>query len=233
MATIDPTKSLKPARFVGRAVDLTGQTFGSWTVLNFSSRDRNSNCIWLCRCSCGTVRKVLGRSLRAGDSMSCGCLQKQSIVRTFRTHGMTGTPEYGAWINMIQRCTNPKCRVYSDYGGRGIRVHESWVHSFQAFYNHIGPRPERYSLDRIDNNGHYEPGNVRWSPRSIQGRNRRSCLRITHNGETLTAIEWSDRLGISANTIRCRARYGLPPNEIFCHKGLRRPPTPQCDDDHT
>lgn len=98
------------------------------------------------------------------------------------THGMSRSPEYDAWGSMIQRCTNPKISSWARYGGRGIRVHGDWIHSFEQFFAHVGPRPDErddsgrsiWSLDRIDNDGNYEPGNVRWARRSEQQQNRGS-----------------------------------------------------------
>lgn len=223
MAKIEDGQPVIPPNFAGRGrpIDLSGRVFGRWTVVGFAGR-KHHGLLWHCRCSCGAMRGVLSKSLLSGRSTSCGCYQAESVSKHRHTHGMTGTPEYGAWINVIQRCENPKCRTYPDYGGRGIRICAEWRESFRAFYDAVGPRPEGHSLDRIDNDGHYEPGNVRWSERSAQSRNRRACHRITHNGETLTIIEWSERFGIPPGTISARARFGLPSEEILSMKGVRK-----------
>lgn len=106
---------------------------------------------------------------------------------------------------MKTRCTNPKATKYADYGGRGIRVCDAWLTSFEAFLTDVGTRPSRqHSLDRIDNNGNYEPGNVRWSTVVRQNYNRRSNHLITHNGVTLTLTEWAQRLGITRSTLSAR-----------------------------
>jgi hypothetical protein len=141
---------------------------------------------WLCVCSCGNFTVVSGRHLTSGATRSCGCLQQEAVRRTGKdntthTHSRRGqtTAEYRAWCHMWSRCTNPNVERYPNYGGRGIRVCKRWKR-FENFYADVGPRPsERYSIDRIENDGNYEPGNVRWATRSEQRRNRRdACLSV-------------------------------------------------------
>ena len=109
---------------------------------------------------------------------------------------------------MIQRCTNPKDAGYDLYGGRGINVHPEWKNSFTAFLDHVGRRPTRaHSLDRIDNERGYEPGNVRWATAAEQNRNQRSNIRITFNGETMILTDWAKRIGIPVNTLYSRITH--------------------------
>lgn len=125
-----------------------------------------------------------------------------------KKHGMHGTPTYRSWISMRQRCQNQRLRQYADYGGRGIRVCERWQ-VFENFYADMGERPEGCTLDRIDGNGNYEPGNCRWAPPKTQSRNWRNANhRITYAGETLTLAEWSERVGIEHHTLQYRLRQG-------------------------
>jgi hypothetical protein len=153
--------------------DLTGVRFGHWTVLAIHpERHRQPNgasqVLWRCRCDCGTESTVLGKDLHNGSSASCGC--------TRWIHGATGTVEYKAWQNMRERCYLRTHISYADYGGHGIKVCPRWRSDFIAFFADVGPRPSpRHSLDRFpDNDGDYEPGNVRWALMEEQQRNKRN-----------------------------------------------------------
>ncbi len=171
---------------------------------------------YLCRCQCGTVRSVLARSLKGRASTSCGCLRSQrmtDINKRIRTkHGHAGTPEYAAWCDMRSRCDCPKNKSYKDYGGRGIRVAEEWMcmnQGFLRFLEHAGLRPSpQYSLDRIQNEGHYEPGNVRWALKKIQLINRRRVARIDQFSDDELLEELSRRH--LANAAFNIARRGIP-----------------------
>lgn len=121
----------------------------------------------------------------------------------------TRRPEYGVWNSMIQRCQNPSCRGFPWYGGRGITVSDSWRNSFLKFYEDMGPRPSSsHSIDRINNDGNYEAGNVRWATRFEQARNKRRNKRLTLNGTTLCETDWAARTGLPRSTIRRRLKRG-------------------------
>jgi len=125
------------------------------------------------------------------------------------THGWYGTPEYQAWIDLRRRCNEPTVKNYHLYGGRGIRVCPEWDTSFVSFLRHVGPRPTpEHSIHRIENDGHYEPGNVKWATREEQGRNRQTNLALTLDGRTLCLVEWSEATGISTDTIKKRLMAG-------------------------
>ncbi|HEX5345971.1 MAG TPA: hypothetical protein VFW64_02545 [Pseudonocardiaceae bacterium] len=131
------------------------------------------------RCDCGAVFRVALGNLASGNTTSCGCLQRERVVETGHrntTHGVTSHPHYQRWSNMIGRCGDPSRPDYKRYGGRGIRVCGEWrdVTAFVAYLDNVlGPCPDGCSLDRIDNNGNYEPGNVRWATASQQRKNQR------------------------------------------------------------
>lgn len=157
---------------------LVGEKFTRWTVISEESLPGERR-RFLCRCECGNEKIVDGPSLRIGASRSCGCLIGDTAKRVLTKHGDNRgnkpVPEYVAWTSMKNRCTNQKCGRYDDYGGRGIRVCPEWTASYEAFLVHVGRRPgPEYSLDRYpDNDGNYEPGNVRWATREQQRINQR------------------------------------------------------------
>ncbi len=155
-------------------IDLTGQIFGRWTVIALSPRVSCDGKWWVCRCICGIERDISGYKLRNGFSDSCGCsISRRSKPKEM--HGLAETTEYRTWRGMISRCHNTNHRHYADYGGRGITVCDEWRNSFVAFYEYIGPKPDpKLTLDRINNDGNYEPGNVRWAAWSEQAYNKRA-----------------------------------------------------------
>lgn len=131
-------------------------------------------------------------------------------------HGMSGSKEYGAWRNMRKRCYDPKHKSYKYYGARGISVCNEWNKSFINFYLFIGKAPsKKHSIDRIDNDGNYEPGNVMWATKKQQVLNRRNTCKIEYNGITKTLTEWCEIKGISPALAYARLTQGLSPNLIF------------------
>lgn len=183
--------------------DFTGQRFGQFTVIRrLNKRDKWGNVFWHCRCDCGKEFPRQARLIR--KTKSCGCLSAIAPVVALgrEPHGMTGTPEHNIWSRMIERCTLPSLRSYAGYGGRGIRVCERWRRSFTSFYEDMGPRPSlEHSLDRIDNDGDYEPQNCRWATRKQQQNNRRVTIMCTLNGVERPLAEWCSILGLDRNHV--------------------------------
>lgn len=185
-----------------RKLDLTGQTFGRLTVLSSFHRAGEPKARWLCKCSCGKTHTPTTLDLRSGRTRSCGCFRREvnSVPDPKHNHR-----EYGIWNGMIQRCYNPNRARFNRYGGRGIRVCDEWRASFERFFADLGPSPSKtHSLERIDNDGHYEPGNVRWATKKEQSRNTRRNVPLTLNGETLLLTEWAKRLGTGHKTLSTR-----------------------------
>lgn len=183
---------------------MSGKRFGRWIVLERSKKVA-PHIHWRCRCQCGTERDVSGVHLRAGRTRSCGCYQKEIRGQLHRTHGLTNSPEYGAWSRMITRCEAKNNPEYHRYGGRGIKVCAKWRKSFLAFLADMGPRPtSRHSLDRIDNNGNYTPSNCRWATKQEQARNTRRNRYVVVRGERMTLIEAVERYGGNYGTVKWR-----------------------------
>lgn len=186
--------------------DLTGQRFARLVVTGRAAND-SDGAVWRCACDCGRELLVRGGNLRSGNTRSCGCLYEQTRGTGNRSHGRTNTSAYWRWRAMIQRCTNPRNRGWADYGGRGIRVCERW-RTFAEFYADMGDPPPGASIDRIDVDGNYEPSNCRWATANEQARNKRNTPALTFGGETLSLIEWSERLGIDFHTLHSRLKRG-------------------------
>jgi hypothetical protein len=153
--------------------DISNQRFGRLLAIEPTGEKRWGVTIWRCICDCGAEKTAAVNSLKSGLVQSCGCLLSETARKRKTTHGMYKTPVYQSWDSMIQRCTNPATKKFSDYGGRGIAVCERWL-AFENFYADMGDRPEGHTLDRINVNGNYEPGNCRWATAKQQSRNKRT-----------------------------------------------------------
>lgn len=204
--------SVNPIPTNPKFIDLTGCAFGRWVVQGFVEQ-RGKASYWLCRCSCGTEKIVGGNCLRMGQSSSCGCLKRELASKRFIKHGCsrnrTHTPEYNSWASMISRCTNPRSTQFKNYGKRGVGVCQSWLNSFEEFLADMGVKPSRnHSLDRIDNNGNYEPKNCRWATQKQQASNTRRNRKITYKKECLTITQWAERTGLHRNVISRRLSRG-------------------------
>jgi hypothetical protein len=172
---------------MGKLIDLTGQKFGRLSVLRRAPNLPNvSNSQWLCRCKCKRETVVSSNSLRRKLTRSCGCFAAECRINPklkSRLHGAARhgkrTPEYISWVAMSQRCSNPKRESYRNYGNRGITVCERWKgpHGFQNFLADMGPRPRGRTLERMEVNGNYEPGNCKWATAKEQANNRRQLKR--------------------------------------------------------
>lgn len=204
---------------MGKLIDLTGKTFGRWTVLyrtdDYIEASGAKRAHYHCKCACGNEADVLAGSLRKGQSKSCGCLQREFAKSgaAKRTHGATGTRLHRIWKNMNTRCNNPKNQKYPRYGGRGISVCKEWSGKtgFEAFskWAHENGYHEDLTIDRIDNDGDYTPENCRWVSLKMQENNTSKNRKITVRGITKTIAEWSEIIGIPRTTLYYYSDEGL------------------------
>jgi len=164
-----------------------------------------------CKCDCGNDVVVKLSDMRSGHTASCGCLHKEVVSKIGKnnlTHGMTDTPTWKTWKCMRDRCCCNGHGDYPNYGGRGITVCERWVHSFEAFYEDMGERPDGFTIERIDNDGNYEPSNCCWATRLQQGSNRRVNRVLVFNGQSMCMKEWALTVGINYTTLFHRIQHG-------------------------
>lgn len=186
------------------SLSLDGLEFGRWKVLRLSHKNKYGEKYWLCQCACGTIKTVVAASLTKGTSISCGCYKNEFHT----THGKHAENIYDTWSQMKARCENPNHAWYYRYGGRGITVCEEWSKSFVNFYQAMGDKPDGLSLDRIDNNGNYEPGNCRWSSQKEQIRNREISKYIEFNGVSKPLAQWAEEYGIKRKKLAYRLKQG-------------------------
>lgn len=207
-----------------RAVDITGQRSGLLTAIRWVATEKHLR-VWECACDCGNRARITAKDFNiyknnGNAPRSCGCVNN---MRGPVTHGMTGTTEYDWWVEIKKRCSNPKHRAYRNYGGRGIKLCERWAASFETFLLEVtreaGLRPSRtHSLDRFpDNNGNYEPGNVRWANKQQQARNTRMTRMLTFRGETRPLVEWAEIVGINQSTVKNRIARGESAETALAH----------------
>lgn len=202
-----------------KLIDLTGQRFGRLTILSKDPVSKNGQVRWLCRCDCGNEKVIIGTSIRGGVTLSCGCLSREITSKVRTTHGHTrgsakdsrrSTPEWQAWRAMISRCTNPNRRDNKHYLDRGITVSPRWINNFENFYADMGDRPSpQHSIDRIDVNGGYTPGNVKWSTVIEQRLNRRKFSNNTSGfpGVNKKGTKWCARINIDGNGKKTHLGY--------------------------
>lgn len=200
------TATGRPAR---NRIDLTGTKIGRLEVLRPIRIPNKERLYYECRCDCGNTKVVGAQNLRLKMTQSCGCLQRKRATEANLRHGMSHTSIHNTWMGMRQRCENPKCEAYPSYGGRGIKVCSRWL-IFENFSADMGVPPQKgMTLDRFpDNDGDYEPGNVRWATKKEQANNRRSSRLLTFGGETLTVSQWEDRQGFARGAISGRLWSG-------------------------
>lgn len=194
-------------------LELTGQKFDRLLVVRRVGTSKDGQKTYLCQCDCGRKKIVKSGNLRSGKTKSCGCYNSDRIKEQNKLnfkHGGSGSRLYGIWIDMRARCSYKKSINWHLYGGRGIIVCDAWQNDFSVFRDWAfnNGYKDGLQLDRIDNDGNYEPDNCKWSSRSEQGNNRRTCNYITINGVTKTISEWCDESGVKRSTAYNRIKRG-------------------------
>lgn len=201
------------------ALDLAGQRFTRLVVIAPS----NKRGYWQCICDCGKHHETLGYRLQKCLTRSCGCLHREQLGALRRTHGASDSLTWKRWRSMRARCEMPNTKSYPAYGGRGIAVCERWKQDYENFLMDMGECPsEKFTIDRIDNNLGYSPGNCRWATKLEQARNQSSNHLLTFNGKTLCITEWAEETGINNRTLRTRLRKGWSIEQT-----LTTPPKPR------
>lgn len=206
-------------------VDLTGRKFGKLTVVGFAGRkrtDKGMTMMWACLCECGVAKPVAYPALIQGRATQC--MNCKNASHHWRSHGLSEHPLYRTWYQMILRCDDETCPAYKNYGGRGIQVCSRWKASFEAFLEDMGDKPTpEHSIDRINNDGNYEPSNCRWATQKEQCQNTRWARPIEFNGETLTVTQWAARLGITRERLRQRLQTRSVEEALSCKKNETSP----------
>lgn len=192
--------------------DLRGRTFTRLTVVEYAGRSTDGRTLWKCTCTCGNVTTIPAQRLKSGNTRSCGCLHKEQLSLQRRKHGRRDRTKYcrtyEAWRGAKARVTRKNHRHAKHYAAKGIGMCERWLNSFEAFLEDMGECPPGMSLDRIDNNGNYEPGNCRWATQLEQIRNRSITRTITVDGVKRPLAEVAEEHGLSPKLVASRLNKG-------------------------
>lgn len=167
--------------------NMLGMRFERLVVLKQAASDSNGNAKWHCQCDCGEKTISYGFNLRNKESKSCGCHSRDILIKNATKHGMSKSPTWTSWSDMKSRCLNKNNVRYRHYGGRGIKICKRWVHSFENFIADMGERPSpNYTIDRINNDGNYEPNNCRWATYTEQNNNRKNTLWVIYKNNKMS-----------------------------------------------
>jgi hypothetical protein len=183
-----------------KQLDLTGQKFRRLTVKGVARKGK-SQVYWSCQCDCGAITEVTTSNLRNDSSKSCGCLAREISRATLTKHGLTKSNVYIVWYNMVRRCHNPTDVALKNPGGRGIEVCERWRRSVSDFAADMGPRPDGYCIERINNDGNYEPGNCKWVSLQERAQNKQNTRCIKAEQSRIPIVCTADNMETKSDTI--------------------------------
>ena len=208
---------------MGKFQDLTGKRFGKLVALEPQKREGQRSYYWLCKCDCGNNTIVLTNRLVSGKTKSCSCKKFEVGKEGAKYYHKNYVRLYSIWAKLRSRCERKNDNAYQNYGGRGISVCEEW-HSFENFMNWAiaNGYSDKLTIDRIDNNGNYEPSNCRWADRMQQANNTRANRLLTYNGKTMTLSEWARELGIYNSTLYRRLDAHADNLDMIFFKGDKR-----------
>ncbi len=196
-------------------IDIKGNRFGKLTAIYICGKSKKRNVLWLCKCDCNKEVVVETYKLLGGRKTSCGCLRGNP------THKMSGTRQFNIWHGMVDRCFNGSNKSYSRYGGRGITVCEKWL-TFEGFWDDMKDGYDvSLTIDRIDNDGNYEPENCRWATNEQQANNTSTNIKYTINGKPYTVSQLSRQYNIPVETLRSRIKNGLTPEEAISKRRFK------------
>lgn len=199
---------------IPRGADLSGLTFSRLTVEGLHSQQGYIK-RYTCLCVCGNRCTVTREGLMKGSTKSCGCLRVETTVARSTVHGQYYTPEYRVYTSMVNRCTNPNYLEYHLYGGRGIKVSPEFD-SFEKFISHVGKRPSKgYQLDRENNEGDYEPKNVKWVTKEVNARNKRNTIFVEFRGVVMSLPEAAEKAGLNYHALYYRYSSGDRGDYLF------------------
>ena len=202
-------------------VDITGERYGKLIAIRYVGRSNSKQSLWLCKCDCGNETTVRLSNIRNGHTKSCGCGEKENRNqfrnKSVRKHQESYTRLYRIWIGIKNRCNNHNDDHWPIYGKRGISVCEEWNQQYEKFreWALANGYDDSLTIDRIDTNGNYEPGNCRWVSNADQQRNKRNNRYYTYHGKTQLIPAWAEEFGVTDSTIRSRIRRGENPNDVF------------------
>lgn len=193
-----------------RTIDMKGKRYSSLTAMRASGKAASGDIKWLFKCDCGNEFVANGYYARSGKITTCPSCAAERTRRASVKHGMSETVEFSTWTDIQTRCYNQNTKAFPDYGGRGVRVCDRWLSSFENFLLDMGTRPSAgHSIERNDVNGNYEPDNCRWATKAEQARNKRNTRFVEINGVTKRLQDWADQTGLAASAIHLRLKSGV------------------------
>ena len=191
-------------------INMEGKRYGNIVAVRECGKASSGDLTWLFKCDCGNELVANGYNARSGKLISCKKCSAERIRLASVKHGKSETPEFSTWTDIQTRCYNKNTKAFKDYGGRGITVCSKWLESFDNFLSDMGNKPSKsHSIDRINNNGNYEPNNCRWATIETQANNKRNNRKLTINGITKNMSEWAKEYNLSSTAILLRIRRGV------------------------